>query len=152
MLRTALFLPSAEVLEVGSGEASLHFEFSDGQLSAEKTIRFRAKGLSVVEVAVRRGGQTLPVRLLWGPGVGNPTPEERDVRGYTEPQGVALLATGSVQQLAPGKLPASGQTFAGVRWVGVESHYFAALLVPAREARPPRSGRWRCPRTATRRP
>ncbi|MGE5126478.1 MAG: YidC/Oxa1 family insertase periplasmic-domain containing protein, partial [Betaproteobacteria bacterium] len=51
------------------------------------------------------------------------------VRGYTEPQAVALLAAGGLQQIAPGKIAAAGQPLGSVRWVGVESHYFAALFV-----------------------
>ena len=86
-------------------------------------------GLLALRASVRRNGQALPVRLLWGPGLGNPSPEEREVRGYTEPQAVALLASGSVQQLAPGKLTTAGQPLGAVRWLGIESHYFAALFV-----------------------
>ncbi len=129
-LRAALFRPSAEELRVG-GEVpqELHFEYAGGGVSAEKRLRFRASGLVAVEVSVRRGGQPLPVRLVWGPGLGNPTPEERDVRGYTEPQVVALLAAGGVQQLLPTKISPSGQALGSVRWVGIESHYFAALFV-----------------------
>ena len=85
----------------------------------------------VVEVAVRREGRPLPVRLLWGPGIGNASAEERDVRGYAEPQGVALVDSGSVELLPPAGLAAIGQALAGVRWVGVESLYFAALMIPA---------------------
>ena len=130
LLRTALFRPSAEQVQLGSGESALRFDFSDGRTTAEKTIRFRGTGLAVVEVAVRRDGQALPVRLLWGPGIGNPTPEERDVRGYTEPQGVALVG-GAVELLPPAGLPAGGRALSGVRWVGVESLYFAALMIPS---------------------
>ena len=83
----------------------LRFAWAEGGLEAEKTITFRADGLLSVRASVKRNGQSLPVRLLWGPGIGNPTPEEREVRGYTEPQAVALSAAGSVQPLAPGEDP-----------------------------------------------
>ena len=129
-LREALFRPSAESLSVsGDAPQSLRFAFADGGLQAEKTITFQPRGLTAVQVSVRRGGQPLPVRLLWGPGIGNATPEEREVRGYAEPNGVALIAGGGVQQFTASKLPPGGQPLAGVRWVGVESHYFAALFV-----------------------
>ncbi|MGE5127705.1 MAG: membrane protein insertase YidC, partial [Betaproteobacteria bacterium] len=74
-LRGALFLPSAEELRV-SGEAPqvLRFEYAGDGIFAEKAITFRASGLVAIRVSVRRAGQTLPVRLLWGPGLGNPTP------------------------------------------------------------------------------
>jgi YidC/Oxa1 family membrane protein insertase len=65
---------------------------------------------------------------VWGPGVGNPSPEEREVQGYQAPRGVTL-GPGGLELIVAEKLPPTGQPLAGVRWVGVESHYFAALLV-----------------------
>ncbi|HVO12562.1 MAG TPA: membrane protein insertase YidC [Vicinamibacteria bacterium] len=136
-LREALFRPSTESLTVsGAAPQTLRFTFSHGDLSAEKTLSFPARGLVTLSVSVRRGGQALPVRVLWGPGVANASAKERDVRGYAEPNGVALVAGGGVQQFAAGKLPPGGQALTAVRWVGVESHYFAALFVPAGEAAP----------------
>jgi YidC/Oxa1 family membrane protein insertase len=128
-LRDALFLPSAESVAV-SGEApqTLRFTYADGEVSAEKALVFRARGLVDVSVSVARRGQPVPRRLLWGPGVGNPTAEERSVQGYQPPQGVAYGGAG-VERLAAAKIPAPGRPLAGVRWVGVESHYFAALFV-----------------------
>ncbi len=129
-LRSALFRPSTLELQVrGEAPQELRFDYAGGGVSAEKRMRFRESGLVAIGVSVSRAGQPLPVRLLWGPGLGNPTPEERDVRGYTEPQAVALLATGGLQQLLPGKIPPGGQPLGSVRWIGVESHYFAALFV-----------------------
>ena len=128
-LREALFRPSAEALSVREAEpATLRFTFADGRVEAEKTITFPARGLVGVTASVKRDGQPLPRRLVWGPGVGNATAEERDVRGYQEPFGVALVPRG-VQQFPTAKLPPGGQPLDGVRWIGVESQYFAALFV-----------------------
>jgi YidC/Oxa1 family membrane protein insertase len=128
-LREALFRPSAETVTVGeSRAATLRFAFAGGRVEAEKTLTFRAKGLVGVAVSLKRDGQQLPRRLVWGPGLGYSTPEERDVRGYQEPVGVALTPRG-VQQFNAAKLTPEGRTLEGVRWVGVESHYFAALFV-----------------------
>jgi YidC/Oxa1 family membrane protein insertase len=77
---------------------------------------------------VKRGGRELQSRLLWGPGIGNPTAEEREVQGYQEPAGVALSSAG-VERHVASSLSETGQSLAAVRWVGVESHYFAALFV-----------------------
>jgi YidC/Oxa1 family membrane protein insertase len=129
LLREALFRPSAETISVREAEpATLRFAFADGRVEAEKTVTFPARGLVAVTASVKRDGQPLPRRLVWGPGVGNASAEERDVRGYQEPLGVALVPRG-VQQFAAAKLPPAGQPLDGVRWVGVESHYFAALFV-----------------------
>jgi YidC/Oxa1 family membrane protein insertase len=128
-LRAALFRPSAETITVGEGApGKVRFEFSDGELQAEKTFTFSRTGLAAVSVSVTRGGQPVPRRLVWGPGIGNATAEERGVRGYQEPQGVALLPRG-VQQFVATKLPPAGQPLEGVRWAGVESQYFAAIFV-----------------------
>ncbi len=128
-LRDALFAPSAETVAVaGAEETPLRFSWSDGDLVAEKTLAFRANGLVAVTVSVTRNGQPLPARLLWGPGVGNPSAEEREVQGYQAPRGV-VLAAGVVEPLEAAKLPPAGREFAAVEWVGVESHYFAALFV-----------------------
>src|SRR6266571_9114046 len=130
-LREALFRPSTEALRVGvDAPATLRFEFADGELAAEKEITFSEQGyLVVVKASVRKGGQPLGVKVLWGPGVGNPTDAEREVQGYQPPQGVAL-AGGGVEHFPAAKLAASGQALGAVRWAGVETHYFAALFVP----------------------
>jgi YidC/Oxa1 family membrane protein insertase len=129
LLREALFRPSAEALSVREAEpATLRFTFADGRVEAEKTITFPARGHVGVTASVKRDGQPLPRRLVWGPGVGNATAEEKDVRAYQEPFGVALVPRG-VQQFPTAKLPPEGQPVEAVRWVGVESQYFAALFV-----------------------
>ena len=129
-LREALFRPSTEALRVGvDAPATLRFEFADGELAAEKEITFSEQGyLVVVKASVRKGGQPLGVKVLWGPGVGNPTDAEREVQGYQPPQGVALSSEG-VEHFPAAKLAASGQVLGGVQWAGVETHYFAALFV-----------------------
>jgi len=128
-LREALFRASSETVSVsGTEPQTLRFTWSDGEVAAEKTLVFRASGLVAVTVSVTRNGQPLARRLLWGPGVANPSPEERDIRGYQVPSAVALLA-GGIQLFAPAKLPPAGQPLVGVRWVGIESQYFAALFV-----------------------
>jgi YidC/Oxa1 family membrane protein insertase len=128
-LRDALYHASSESLSVSGTEPhTLRFTWSDGEIAAEKTLVFRTSGLVAVTATVTRNGQPLARRLVWGPGVGNATPEEREIRGYQVPSGVALLQ-GGVQLFSAAKLPPSGLPLDGVRWVGVESQYFAALFV-----------------------
>ena len=111
-------------------EAELVFAWAEGGLEAEKALRFERGGeMVLVRASVRRAGQPLPVRVLWGPGLGNPTAAEKDVQGYLPPQGV-LLAGGAAERLDPAKL-VEPRRVAGARFIGVESHYFAALFVPA---------------------
>jgi YidC/Oxa1 family membrane protein insertase len=131
-LRDALFLPSSESLTVAAGGSQqLRFEHATGELQATKSLTFRGSGLVEVSVVVKRAGRELPARVLWGPGIGNPTAEERAVQGYTEPVAVALTSSG-VERHAAKKLSAAGTSPAGTRWAGVEGHYFAALFVAPR--------------------
>lgn len=127
-LGEALFRPSVETVSVGASPQTLAFEFADGEVEARKELVFAPGGLVSIAVSVRRNGQPVARRLLWGPGVGNPSAEEREVQGYHEPRGVVLSAAG-VEHLDAAKLPPTGRDLAGVGWVGVESQYFAALFV-----------------------
>jgi YidC/Oxa1 family membrane protein insertase len=133
-LHEALFVPSADKLAVPEEQPkTLRFSFSDGELVAEKTMVFPSHGLVAVTASVRKNGAPVACRLVWGPGVGNPSSEEREVRGYQEPQGVTFSTKG-IETLVAAKLPSAGRSFPDVRWAGVESQYFAALFVPAGEA------------------
>jgi YidC/Oxa1 family membrane protein insertase len=130
-LGTALFLPSVDTLRVGGASPrTLSFRYADGQIEVEKTLTFQPAGLVAVTVTVRSDGQPVPCRLVWGPGLGNPSEEAKSVRGFEEAKGVALVA-GDVARFAPAKLDPAGERLPAVRWVGVESTYFAALFVPA---------------------
>jgi YidC/Oxa1 family membrane protein insertase len=133
-LREALFRPSAEAVTLpAAGTATLTFEYAEGDLKAEKTLVFEGQDyLAKVGVSVRRGGQELPTKILWGPGVGIPSAAEMEVQGYEAPHGVALTDSG-VERFPTDKLPPAGRALGGARWVGVESHYFAALFIPPGE-------------------
>jgi len=129
-LREALFRPSTPHLALSSGAGGqLRFEYADAEIAAEKTLTFEPRGYLVSLVAhVRRAGQELPLRVLWGPGIANPTAAEREVSGYQGPQAVALVR-GEVLRTAAAQL-ATPQTVADARFLGIESRYFAALWVP----------------------
>lgn len=129
-LRGALFQPSTALLSLREGRpSSLSFEYANGDIEARKTLVFEPSGLVGISVVVRRGGRALPARLVWGPGLGNPSAEERGVQGYQEPATVALTAAGVERH--PASSLGDGQGRSGVRWAGVESHYFAAIFIPS---------------------
>jgi YidC/Oxa1 family membrane protein insertase len=135
----ALFKASPEQLDLkpGTTPLELRFQYADGDLEAEKTLRFEPQGYLVeVFATVRRGGQALPVALTWGPGVGNPTAAEKEVQGYHAPQAVLLGPNGAVERVPAEKI-GGRRPLAWARWVGVESTHFAALLVPADPASGP---------------
>jgi len=133
-LKDALFVPSpaSETLALdANGTLALRFDFAEGDLEARKSFVFKPTGLVELQVEVRRAGRALPARVLWGPGIGKPTAEERAVQGYQEPGGVAFGASG-IERHAAAKLSATGTGLAGARWAGIEGHYFAALFVATR--------------------
>jgi YidC/Oxa1 family membrane protein insertase len=129
-LREALFVPSSERLVVdGRSPRTLSFRYAEGTLEAEKTFTFGEGSLVGVSMSVTSNGRAYPCRVVWGPGLGNPSEAEKEVRGYQEPQGVALIQ-GDVERMSPEDLGPAGEKLPSVRWVGVESVYFAALMIP----------------------
>ena len=69
-LREALFLPAAEQVTIGPrGEAELRMRWAEGDLEAEKTLRFLAPGYLVqVGAEVRRGRAHAPRQGRLGAG------------------------------------------------------------------------------------
>jgi YidC/Oxa1 family membrane protein insertase len=129
-LREALFRPSAETVTVSrDGEGELVFIWAAGGLEAEKRLRFLPGGdLVQVSAVVKRDGRPLPVKVLFGPGLGTATKEEKGVTGYLPPQGIVLAPSG-VERVPADKLTET-RSFSGVKWIGLENRYFAALFVP----------------------
>ena len=128
-LRAALFRATADKAVAAPGKpAELGFEFAEGDLQARKVFGFDpAGGLLTVRASVQRGGAPVPLRLVWGPGLGTPTAEEVGVQGYHPPQAV-YYDTGV--ERVPAKDIGAPRVTGPARWVGVESTHFAALLVP----------------------
>ena len=125
---------------------------SDGAIEVEKTILFRPHGLDALTVTVKRDGQALPCRLLWGPGIGTRHTRRSGTSAATpSPHGVALLEAGKVKQFAAAKLPPEGRRSrrcAG--WGSRASTSRRSSWRPPNARRPPRSGRPPCRRPATR--
>ena len=82
------------------------------------------------------GGRELPARIVWGPGIGNPTAGGDGRSRATEPpQGVCARPR---RRRAPARQEDRRRPVArpgGVRWAGVESHHFAALCASRRAPR-----------------
>jgi YidC/Oxa1 family membrane protein insertase len=135
-IRGALFEVSQETLELpAQGGGTLDFTYSEGDLEVRKTLRFEPQGdLVGIRVGLKLAGKEKAVRVLWGPGVGKPTPAEMEVRGYQPPQAVALPTGAGAVERIPTKGLGTGRNLPSVRWAGVESTYFAALWIPAGDA------------------
>ncbi|HEY3119136.1 MAG TPA: membrane protein insertase YidC [Vicinamibacteria bacterium] len=128
-LRSALFQASTETLVLGPGGGEVVFRYAEGDLEVEKGLRFQPSGYLVsARATVRRGGRELARKILWGPGLGNPSAGEMEVQGYQAPQAVVLGPAG-VERIHADKIGGT-RTVTNARWAGIESNYFAALWVP----------------------
>src|SRR5438034_7102254 len=128
-LKDALFKPSAESMTLPGASSDLRFTYADGDIEAEKTLHFEPRGYLVsVRGAARKAGRDLPVRVFWGPGIGNPTAAEMEVQGYHAPQAV-YLGPGGVERIPAPKVGPT-QTVSPARWAGVEGTHFTALWIP----------------------
>ncbi len=135
-LQQGLFEVSSEQVEVGQGgQGTLSFVYGAGALAISKDYAFSGVDpLVQLKISVKRNGRELERSLVWGPGLGNPSREETSVRGYEPPAAVALVGQ-SASRIPPAKLKKDRRTWDAVRWVGVETRYFAALLVPPNASR-----------------
>jgi YidC/Oxa1 family membrane protein insertase len=128
-LKEALFKPSVESITLPGGSSDLRFTYAEGDLEAEKALHFEPQGYLVgVRATARKAGRDLPVRIFWGPGIGNPTAAEMEVQGYLAPQAV-YLGPGGVERIPAPKVGPT-QTVSSVRWAGVEGTHFTALWIP----------------------
>jgi YidC/Oxa1 family membrane protein insertase len=128
-LREVLFQPSSAEVQLGESGAELRFEYADADIQAAKSFRFPSRGYLVeVRASVRSRGRGLPVRLVWGPGLGNPGPEEREVQGYQPPAAVYRSPAGV--ERVPAEKIGGPRSLPDAAWAGVESTHFAALWVP----------------------
>lgn len=109
------------------GERTLTFEFSDGLLSATKTIRsIRGQRSFLVDARVTQNGNPVPVTVTWGPGFGQPSEEEKSLRGYLAPEVVGVDEAGAETRLPPTALTA--RRTGKFSLLGVENKYFAAIF------------------------
>ena len=122
-LREAQF----KATENGGSEPATLFEFADGTLEATKTIQAIKGGRAFrLQATVKEGGKPLAARVIWGPGLGQATEDEKSLRGYLPPQVVEIDEANQEIRLAPAALKEPRPFRAKV--VGVENRYFAAIL------------------------
>ena len=123
-IREALFR-STEV-SVG-GEPGATFDFSDGSLVVHKGVQSIKGGRAYrIEAQVQEDGLTIPARVYWGPGFGQPSEEEKSLRGYLPPEVVEIDEQGTEIRLPPSGLVVPRTSKA--KLIGVENKYFAAIL------------------------
>jgi len=115
-------------------KAELRFEYSDGkELEIEKIFTFYGGRYDFdISILIRKNGQPVEPRLLWGPGIGNPSEAELK-QSFSAGSGVTVFASNKVYRLAEDakKYNPEGSAFNFVNWAAYDDNYFAALFVPA---------------------
>ena len=130
-LNTEIFDASPGLSGLRDGDSwELQFVYSDGaSVRVDKTFRFTG-GTYDVETSVRvwRNGQAIPASLLWGPGIGNPSPEELKQR-FSATTGSAVYTGGKVARMDERKYKPETSSYNFVDWAAYEDNYFVALFL-----------------------
>jgi YidC/Oxa1 family membrane protein insertase len=131
LLNSSLFEASQTVLDLRDGASGeLRFVFSDGaSVKAEKAFRFTGGSYAMeTEIRVWKNGQPVSPSVLWGPGIGNPTPAEVK-QSYSVSTGSAVYTGGKVIRMIERKYKAETSHYNFVDWAAYEDNYFVALFV-----------------------
>lgn len=114
------------------------FTWADGRgLAVTKKLAIPRSGyVNQVEIDVRRAAGAVPAEVTWA--VGLPESPEDKASRYFHIQGQGVVHIGGVTRRFPAKQATETRTFAGspgaglLQWAGLESTYFASLVIPAR--------------------
>jgi len=138
LLNASLFQAPDAGLELADGaKGEIRFVYSDGaSVRAEKMFGFTGGNyVMTTEVRVWKDGQPVTPSVVWGPGIGNPTPEEAK-KSYSATRGSAVYTGGKVYRMNERKFKPGENTYNFVDWGAYEDNYFVALF-----ALPPQKGR-----------
>jgi YidC/Oxa1 family membrane protein insertase len=130
LLNASLFEASQTVLDLRDGAgAELRFVFADGAaVRAEKVFRFTGGTYAMeTEIRVWKNGQPVPPSVVWGPGIGNPTPAELK-KSFSANRGSAVYTGGKVIRMNERKYKAEQSAYNFVDWAAYDENYFVALF------------------------
>jgi YidC/Oxa1 family membrane protein insertase len=136
-LNAALFqAPEAGLVLADGAKGEIRFVYSDGaSVRAEKTFGFTGGSyVLTTDVRVWKDGQPVTPSVVWGPGIGNPTPAEAK-KSYSATRGSAVYTGGKVNRMNERKFTPGQNTYNFVDWAAYEENYFVALF-----ALPPQKG------------
>jgi YidC/Oxa1 family membrane protein insertase len=127
------FVPGLNLQDGQKGE--IRFQYSDGKgVEVEKVLTFYGGRYDFdIAISINRNGQKVEPHLLWGPGIGNPSPEEAKNR-FVGGSGVTVLAAGNIYRVNEIKYKPEQSAFNFVNWAGYDDNYFTALFLPAPES------------------
>jgi YidC/Oxa1 family membrane protein insertase len=142
-INSALYKSSIPVLELKNGKGGeLRFQYADEKgTRVEKIFTFQdGKYDFDVQINVWRNGQKIEPGVLWGPGIGNPTPSDQKKR-FGGGSGMAVFQSQKVKQRKENKympigkwqdlVSKNGDSFFYVQWAAYEDNYFTALFLAA---------------------
>ncbi len=120
--------PKVELKENQEGE--LRFQYADEEGNrVEKTFFFQGgKYTFDVSISVWKKGQKIDPRLLWGPSLGNPTPQD-EKRRFGGSRGVAVFTADKIHRNEERKYKPERSLFNFVHWAAYEDNYFTALFL-----------------------
>ncbi len=134
-INNALFDFSSSKIELKEGQKEqLRFQYADSEGNrVEKAFIFQDGKYSFdIEISVWKDDQKIEPRLIWGPSLGNPSPEEEKKR-FGGGRGVAVFAANKVHRQNEKKFKPETSLFNFVRWAAYEDNYFAALFLTSAE-------------------
>ncbi|MCJ7486576.1 MAG: membrane protein insertase YidC, partial [Candidatus Aminicenantes bacterium] len=122
LLNSSLFETSQTALDLRDGASGeLRFVFSDGaSIKAEKVFRFNGGSYALdTEIRVWKDGQPMTSSVLWGPGIGNPSPAELK-KSFSASRGSAVYTGGKVVRMNERKYKAEQSAYNFVDWAAYE--------------------------------
>ena len=131
LLNSSLFEASPAALDLRDGASGeLRFVFSDGaSVKAEKVFRFTGGSYALeMEIRVWKNDQPVSPSVLWGPGIGNPSPADLK-QSFSASRGSAVYTGGKVIRMIERKYKAEQGAYNFVDWAAYEDNYFVALFV-----------------------
>ncbi len=132
LLNSSLFEASQTALDLRDGASGeLRFVYSDGaSVKAEKSFRFTGGSYALeTEIRVWKNDQPVSPSVLWGPGIGPPTPPAELKKSFSAISGSAVYTGGKVVRMLERKYKAELSAYNFVDWAAYEDNYFVALFV-----------------------
>jgi YidC/Oxa1 family membrane protein insertase len=116
--------------------------YQGGDVKVTKVLRFGVSSFTVdVSAEVSVGGRPVPIQLQVGPAIGISNEAMGSDKGHT--QKVALLNGASVERVEYSKVEGTQLRSGAIRWAGIDSQYFASMILasgegtlPSMQARP----------------
>lgn len=130
---SALYKVTGLSREIRDGEkAEIRFNYADGkELEIEKIFTFYGGRYDFdIAVSIRRNGQPVEPRILWGPGIGNPSENELK-QSFGSGGGATVFASTNLYRVDEIKYKPEQSVFNFVNWAAYDDNYFAALFLPA---------------------